>query len=330
MGKRDSKTNDFEDEAVLVTGGSGFIGQHLVPKLTSRSKSVVSMYHLRLPLPLSNVYPVCSDLSSIDLLAAPLRGVDTVIYLAWEKNFIGSQEDIVFDPSFKKASKNIKLLKNLLEAMEREGTRRIIFLSAIGASRRAKTAFLKEKYLAEFTVLNSNIPEKLIVRSSLVYRPNASQDFFIQSIMNLMKFPGIYPVPRVEGKLSPILIDDLTDTLCDLATAEIKDSSAIVELSGGEELRVEDIFRLVSERFAKGSRIQLRGSIGNSLVPIFERRGEHYSPNGPKIKDFLLLNNQRDENTFTDNPVAEAIPKHFKGFREAIYEKNGALPPSST
>lgn len=318
MGKR-SDRSEFEDDAVMVTGGSGFIGQHLTPKLTEIGKSVVSMYHLRLPVPLANVYPVCSDLSSVDLLAAPLRGVDTVVYLAWEKNFIGSQEDIIFDPNFERVSRNIGQLRNLIEAMERAGTRRIIFMSAIGASRRSKTAFLKEKYLGEFTVLNSNIPEKIIMRTSLVYSPLVGEDFFIQSIMNLMKFPGIYPVPRVQGKLSPILIDDLTRTISDLVLAEMKEPSAILEVSGGEELKIEDIFKLVCEKFAKGSRIQLRGAIGNSLVPIFERRGEYYSPSGPKIKDFMLLSDQRDETTSTDNPVAKILSRQFKGFREVIH-----------
>ena len=314
-----AKRQEGSEEAVLVTGGSGFVGRNLVPRLTSQGRSVVSMYHLRLPDPLSNVYPVCSDLSSVDLLAAPLRGVDTVIYLAWEKNFMGSQDEINFDPNFEKLSKNVQLLHNLIKAMEKAGTKRLIFLSAIGASRRAKTAFLKEKYLAEFAVLNSKISEKVIVRSSLIYRPNATQDFFIQAVMNLMKFPGFYPVPRVEGKISPILIDDLAQVLCDLTRTHMTEHSAIVEVSGGEELKVEDIFKLVSEKFAKGSRIQLRGSLGNSLVPIFERRGEHYSPNGPKIKDFLLLDEFRDANTITDNPLSHALPKQFKGFREAIH-----------
>ena len=35
-----------------------------------------------------NVFPVCNDLSSVDLLAAPLRGVSTAIYLAWDNEVI--------------------------------------------------------------------------------------------------------------------------------------------------------------------------------------------------------------------------------------------------
>ena len=61
-------------EAIMVTGGSGFIGQELVKKLAESKKSVVSIYRHRLPDPSPYVYPVCSNLDSAELLAAPLRG----------------------------------------------------------------------------------------------------------------------------------------------------------------------------------------------------------------------------------------------------------------
>ncbi|WP_159455082.1 SDR family oxidoreductase [Pseudobacteriovorax antillogorgiicola] len=309
---------DSAEDAILVAGGSGFIGRHLVPFLADRGHSVVSMYHMRLPEPYPNVFPVCSDLGSVDLLAAPLRGVETVIFLAWENNFMGSSDEIKFDPSYKRCSTNVRLLSNLLTAMEKAETKRIIFLSAVGANRRAKLPFLKEKYLAEVAVLNSKVPEKIIVRSNLVYHPDSAHDQFIKSVMNVMKFPGVYPVPRVDDKIAPVHIDDLCQILGDASEYEMEQPSAIVEVAGPDDLRVEDIFRLVSEKFSKGARIQLRGSLGNSLVPIFERRGEHYSPSGPKVKDYLSIANIRDSNTETDNPISGVLLKKTRGFREAL------------
>lgn len=279
-----------QDAATLVTGGSGVIGRALVEKLSKSGRGpIVSMYRLRLPDPVKNVFPVCSDLSSVDLLAAPLRGVDTVVALAWSDNIVGSEGPLAFDPTYKSVSNNIRCLKNLIDAMERAGTRRIIFASAIGASRSAKTNFLKEKYLGELAVINSDIPEKIIVRSSMVFSPELNNDLFTQSIVNLMKFPGLYPVPRSEQKYAPIHIHDLCQSL-EAATIEKLDQPlAIKEVMGDECYKVEDLFKVVSEKYSRGSKLQLRGAVGNSLVPVFEKRGRYYRPGGPSIRDYLTL-----------------------------------------
>ena len=133
--------------ATMVVGGSGFIGRHLVRKIAEADQSVVSIYHRRLPEPLPNVFPVCSSLDSVDLLAAPLRGVETVYVLAWQETFLGSKQEIEFNKDISTCSANLNMLKNLIDAMETASTKRIVFLSALGASSKATTPFLKEKYL---------------------------------------------------------------------------------------------------------------------------------------------------------------------------------------
>ena len=307
------------DRAVMVTGGSGFIGRKLVAELSQKELGpIVSMYRLRLPDPVKNVFPVCSDLGSVDLLAAPLRGVDTVVSLAWSKSIIGSEEALAFDPSYKNVTPNIKCLKNLIDAMELAGTKRLIFLSAVGASRKATTKFLKEKYLGELAVINSKIPEKVIIRSSMVYEPDLEKDSFIRTILNVMKFPGIYPVPKSDDTFAPIHIADLTQALITATTVDLAQPVAIVELSGGEEFKVEDLFRIVSERFARGSRLQLRGTLGHSLVPMFEKRGQYFRPDAPRIKDYLTLAVRKESPTPEENPFGPGLSEKRKSFRETL------------
>lgn len=317
------RSKEEVDKATMVVGGSGFIGRHLVRSLSERSKSVVSIYHKRLPEPLPNVYPVCSSLDSVDLLAAPLRGVETVYFLAWQKTFLGTKEQIAFDVKVENCSPNLRMLKNLITAMEIAGTKRIIFLSAIGANRKAKTPFLKEKYLGEFAVLNSIIPEKIIVRSSLVYSRESYDDPFIRSILNIMKFPGVYPVPDHKEEIAPIHIDDLTEILFQLNHYEMEGQSSILEVTGEEKLKVEEIFRMVSDRFVKGARIQLRGSLGNTLLPIFERKGKDNTSHRPRIRDFLGIGNQVDRHTRTDNGLTMVLPQRFRRLQDSLHLSSG-------
>lgn len=316
--KKRLKDSEGIDNAVLVTGGSGFIGRNLVSFLAKEGKTIVSMYHKRLPEPCPDVFPVCSDLTSVDLLAAPLRGVDTVVYLAWGNNFVGPTEGVRFDPRYENCSSNIRCLKNLLEAMEKAGTSRLIFLSAVGASRRARNPFLKEKYLAEVTVLNARIPEKIIVRSNIVFDPGAEQDQFINSVRSVLKLPGFYPIPRAQLPLAPIHVRDLCRSLNNLIDCEMTAHSAIVEISGQDVLKVEEIFKIVNDRFSKRTRIPLRGAIGNSLVSFVEKRLDQDRGEGPLVKDFVSIGNDLDKDMQLDNPISNQICCDMFGFKDSV------------
>lgn len=320
MGKNTSasNTNQHSIEAMMIVGGSGFIGSHLARKLSANHRSVVSIYHRRLPEPLAHVYPVCSDLSSIDLLAAPLRGVKTVYYLAWENNFINGDQSINFDGNLENVSPNLKMLNNLLRAMEKANSERIVFLSALGAGRRAQTTFLQEKYLAEFAVINSKIPQKIILRSGLVFGSKADDDPFIQSIAGLMKFPGFYPVPKMKEQISPIHINDLISVLIKLGQVELSEQVALLEITGSESLSVAKLFKMVSDRYAKGARMPLHGKIGAKLLPIFERSNRSEEILRPKVKDYLAIGHQVNDHINEQNPLAEILPDQFLSINEAL------------
>ena len=227
-----SRSGEDHEDAVLITGGSGFVGKKLVKVLSDANKSIVSIYHHRFTEPMANVYPVCSDLSSTELLAAPLRGVSTVVYLAWEHNFLGPSEGLKFDPISKKGSKNIFLLNNMIKAMEKAGTRRIIFLSAVGASDSSNNSFLREKYFAEFCILNSAIPEKVIIRSSIIIGSDIGEDRFLRSITGLMRFPWICPIPSSKNSISPISVTDICGIIKSSLDSDLEFGGTIAEVYG--------------------------------------------------------------------------------------------------
>lgn len=320
------KFRENNELATMVVGGSGFIGRHLVRKIAEGDRSVVSVYHRRLPEPLPNVYPVCSGLDSVDLLAAPLRGVETVYMLAWQETFLGSKQEIEFSSDIASCSSNLRMLKNLIDAMENAGTKRVIFLSALGASRRANTPFLKEKYLAEYAVLNSKIPEKLIIRSSLVYSQESYSDPFIRSILNIMRYPAIYPVPHHQKHIAPLHVDDLVDVLVRLGDLTLDPHSAILEVSGDQKYKIEDIFKMVSSRFVKGTKFQLRGNLGNSLLPMFEKKAKDGHPMGPKIRDYLGMGSELDPCTQIDNQLQVCLPAEYRKLEETLMTGGAQLP----
>jgi nucleoside-diphosphate-sugar epimerase len=257
--------------ALLVSGGSGFIGRQLVKALAEKGLSVVSLYHHRLPEPMPNVFPVCSDLSSSELLMAPMRNIDTVVHLAWHGTF---STNIGFSPNDGgEQTRNLKVTKNLIQAAEKAGVRRFIFASTLGAGERTQLPFYREKYSAEHLVINSSIESKVIVRLAPVYSQGEPGDKFVSAITNLCRSPLVYPIPNAKAEVRPLFIRDAVASL--LAATELNlhgQSVHIAEVPGLETLKVEDLFKLlISKGVAKGSKLALKGSVGNFLTRMLEK-----------------------------------------------------------
>lgn len=310
----------MKEAAIMVTGGAGFIGQHVVRLLAAQEQTVVALYHHKLPESLENVYPVCSDMGSAELLAAPLRGVETVIHLAWHGGLAGPETAVSYDPASPGVlPRNAQILKNLLTAMERAGTRRIVFVSASGAQRGAQVPFLQEKYLSEFLTLNSKVPEKVIVRSSVVFGGQAGGDPFLRSIMRVMKFP-LYPVPRRRDVLSPVHVKDIAATIVAATQQPMDDEPAtVLDVHGGENYAVQDIFRIVSDRCVKGTRIPLPSFLGTSLLPFLERE-KSTDAHTPKLSHFLAIGSRGQDETRHANPFVAVVPKKLATFKEGVLE----------
>jgi nucleoside-diphosphate-sugar epimerase len=315
---------------LLVTGGSGFVGQRLVRTLASRGHSIVSMYHHRLPETHLQVFPVCSDMGSPELLAAPLRGISTVVHLAWEGGLAGPPEQTGWDFNQpERLSKNIRILQNLIAAMEKAGTKRIVFVSALGASRQSRVPFLMEKYLAEFLILNSKIKEKIILRSGVLSCAQERSDRFVRSISRLMTYPMVYPVPRLAETIAPLHVDDLVASLADCCFHDLGVShGAIVEVTGQENYKLDELFRLVCDSVAGGGRLALKGFLGDSLLPLFEREKRNEPRMQPKLRHFLDIGKKPSPATQRDNPLADVIPESMHSFRKAITDGKPDLPSS--
>lgn len=299
------------NHAVLITGASGFIGRPLTKKLAEGGHTVVSMYRHAIPEALQNIYPVCSNLSNVDLLAVPLRGVDTVIHLAWDNSYLSTSDSSSessssystsderaggssFAESAKPSEKydNLSCLKNLIAAMEQSKAKRLIFLSAIGSHRKSKHRFLREKFIAEGLVINSQIEEKVVIRTSLVYGgASGGKDPFVKSIRDLLSYPAITPIPYPKLALRPTHIDDLLSYVVECITEKPGLGSRLIDLCGDEEVTTEELVKLCLRREDQGAKIPIKGSIGQSLLYLLEKSTSHPSSQ-PTIRQYLSVEHE--------------------------------------
>ena len=202
---------------ILVTGGTGFIGSHLLEKLASRGEAVRALVRPksgRRALP-SGIEAVSGDLSSSAGLEDALRNVDTVLHLAGVTKVLHNDEY---------AAGNIEGTENLLRAI---GARPVRFvhvssLAAIGPSAdgvpvaedaepHPLTHYGRSKLEAE-RIVRRMAPAAVIVRPPMVYGPRdtdvfqllkaISRGFALEIAGGERWFSGIYVHDLVEGILA--------------------------------------------------------------------------------------------------------------------------------
>src|SRR5699024_3535485 len=123
-------------DRIVVLGGSGFIGSHLIPALLSSGMSVINfdIYEPSDPLP-NEVEYVRGDIRDKSALTAAFTGADAVVNLAAAHHDFG-----IPDTTFE--SVNVGGAQAVTEAMTETGIQNLCFYSSVavyGDSEQAPT-----------------------------------------------------------------------------------------------------------------------------------------------------------------------------------------------
>lgn len=212
---------------IVLTGGAGYVGCVLVPKLLKAGYSVI-VYDLMLfgdkGLPKhDNLQVVQGDIRDTDLLAKHFKGVDTVIHFACISN----------DPSFElqpdlSRTINYDCFEPMVAAAKKSGVKRFIYASSssvYGVSDAPEvteehplvplTDYNKYKGLCEPLLLKYQSPDftTVIIRPATVcgYSPRMRLDLTVNILTNLAVNKGAITVFGGTQKRPNIHVDDLAD-----------------------------------------------------------------------------------------------------------------------
>ncbi len=217
---------------ILITGGTGFIGQSLIRQLISHGYPVRTLIRPAQASPrLPKGVPIDAVVSSLldeRGVRAAMKGVDCVFHLVTGE-FQGSQSDLL--------KTDIQTTQVVTKAAEETGVEHLVFISHLGADRASAYPALKTKGICENIIRTSPVPHT-ILRSGLVY---GAGDHFTEGIKTILSIfrPFVILPDHGETHFQPIWRDDLVSCLLwVLQTEEMKGKT--LEVGGPEAITVRE------------------------------------------------------------------------------------------
>lgn len=196
--------------AILVTGGTGFIGSRLVRRLVGKGRRVRVMAVPGDPL-LANLDGVACEIVPGDIrrpetLVPPLEGIQTVFHLA---AVLYSDDPAAFRRI------NLEGTRNLLDAAVRARVPHFVYVSAAAAAYRVRTTYGETKHLAEQLMASRREDTRFtIVRPTLVFGPGGGGQELVMYVERLKRSKLIVPIVGSGTAMKRwVFVDDLVDGL---------------------------------------------------------------------------------------------------------------------
>jgi uncharacterized protein YbjT (DUF2867 family) len=186
---------------ILVTGGTGFVGSHIVNALADADKDVRILE--RKPGSWQEAGVRCreavqGDMTDPESLRRAVAGCDTVVHLVAIRQGKPEQFQRVMSEG----------TRDLVAAAKEAGVRRLVLISALGTTDETKDLlpYYRAKWDMEQTVKGSGL-DHVIFRPSFIF---AREGGILPTFRRLAKLMPVTPIPGSgTQRIQPIWIDDL-------------------------------------------------------------------------------------------------------------------------
>lgn len=246
----------------LVTGATGFVGQHLVEALKENNRDITCIVrsknippHLQHP----NIEICHADLMNKDQLSACIKETETVFHVA------GHATLRTKSPS--ELTVNTQGTQNLVEACIQANTmRKFIYISSLTAvaqpagqklqkpidetcTQLPDTAYGRSKRDAEMIVQDQCQKTKMpyvILRPALVYGPNSRSDAGLLALHQAVTKGSLISKFNWPGTVSLIYVKDLIKA-CLMVEQDARANNQTYLISDGEPITFGNLFQILSQ-----------------------------------------------------------------------------------
>lgn len=234
---------------ILVIGGSGFVGRHVVARLAKRGLQVTvptrrraRARHLIL---LPTVDVIECDVHDDATLSELVRNKDAVINLIGILHGSRGSRGSRYGPAFAKA--HVELPKRIVTTCVNHGVDRLLHMSALGSDPNGPSMYQRSKGDGDAAVQASYL-QWTIFRPSVVFGP---EDNFLNLFATLAKFFPVLPIGCADARFQPVWVGDVADAF-DHALDNRETFRNVYEIGGPRIYQLRELVRFAAE--ASGSK----------------------------------------------------------------------------
>lgn len=222
---------------IVVLGGAGFVGRHIVARLTSAGRRVVvpvrrreGAKHLIL---LPTVEVVESDIHDARALAALCTGASAVVNLV---GILNESRAATFERV------HVDVTRHAVTACHAAGVPRLLQMSALGAAPDGPSRYLRSKAAAEAIVAASGLAWT-IFRPSVIF---GRDDTFLNLFARLSRSLPVVVLAAPNARFQPICVEDVAHCFVH-ALGDDLTHHARYDLCGPRVYTLQELVRYVGE-----------------------------------------------------------------------------------
>ncbi|AQR64947.1 NAD-dependent dehydratase [Aquaspirillum sp. LM1] len=220
-------------QRIALIGGTGFVGQHLAEQLVGRERQLTLLTRRRERSKALGMLPGVRLLeggpAALDSL---LAGQDAAVHMVGILH--GSRRD------FERA--HVQLTEQVIAACQRQGVRRLVLVSALGAGRDAPSDYQQTKALAEEKLIASGL-DWTIIRPSVIF---GQGDSFLTLFARLLVIAPCLPLAGANTRFQPVWVEDVVRVIADCL--DRRDTiGQRYELTGPETFTLAELVRYVGQ-----------------------------------------------------------------------------------
>ena len=217
-------------QRILVLGASGYIGQHLVKRLSEQGFTVLAAARQidrlkKQQLPDVECYSL--DLNQPDALPALLAQADTVYYLV---HGMGEGGDFI------RHERRVAL--NVRDALRKSPVNEVIFLSSLQVEKQEQSDHLRARQITSDLLRESGVPVAEVRAGIIVGAGSAAFEVMRDMVYNL---PVLTPPRWVRSRTTPIALENLLYYLLQLLNHPAREHR-VFEAAGPEILSYQQQF----------------------------------------------------------------------------------------
>jgi NADH dehydrogenase len=223
---------------ILVTGGTGYVGSHVLRRLTETEPggSVRTLVRNRAKALVPNgVSVVEGDITKAESLPAAVTGVDVIIHAA---AITGDRKE-----SYPGAYDRINRVgtENLVSAAKSAGVKRLVVMSGLGCRPAPAGTYMATRWGLEEAVRGSGIPF-VILQPSVLFGAGAP---FVTALAGLARWSPVLPlVGGGHTRFQPLWIEDLVTCLVASKASEALAGRAL-PLGGSEWATFKEVLQTI-------------------------------------------------------------------------------------